>query len=238
MLLIPSLELNHGQCVYSPKSIHQDDNTLTQEEPSMVAKKLIDEGAQRLHIVDMEAYMTGEPENVDAVKKVREAFPDVEIQVAGNIKKEEHVYVWLDAGANDIILSAQASKKESLVQDLCVEFPRQIFVAIDLKNSQAEDQALYQLVLNRAMEYEEEGVAGIILTHVPNHSKISPSNLFLANRLSQNIEIPVIINGGIYQQSDLDVIKNIDDKALHAIIVGKAAHDNLSIKEATKLLSA
>lgn len=238
MLFIPAMEINHGQCVHNQRCADQEDAKLITEDPVELAAKFISEGATRLHFTDVEAVISGEPENAAVIQKVRREFPDITIQVSGNIKKEEHIYVWLDAGANFVVLGSQASKQRAFIEDMCIEFPMQIMVALETKNgllktagSTAAD--LYQ----HAQALEELGIGGLIYTDVPASGHVNGNNLIAGNKLASQLEIPVITNGGINSLDDLKSLSFSELDKLSGVVIGKALIEKkFSLKEALQLL--
>ena len=238
MLLIPAMEINHGQCVHNQRCAESEEAKLITEDPVELAGKFISEGATRLHFVDVEAVISGEPENAAVIQKVRREFPDVMIQVSGNIRKEEHIYVWLDAGANYVVLSSQASKRKAFIEDMCIEFPMQVMIALETKNGLLKSAgSTAPDLVSHAQALEELGVGGLIYTDVPCSGHVNGNNLISGNRLANQLEIPVFTNGGI---NNLDDLRSLDlpslDK-LSGVVIGKALIENkLTLKEAVQWL--
>jgi phosphoribosylformimino-5-aminoimidazole carboxamide ribotide isomerase len=97
MLLIPAIDLKDGRCVRLRQG-RMEDETVFGDDPVEVARRWVDAGARRLHMVDLNGAFAGKPVNAGVVKAVAEAFPDLPIQVGGGIRDEETVQVYLDAG--------------------------------------------------------------------------------------------------------------------------------------------
>ena len=133
MLINPAIDIKNGKCVRLSQG-KMEKETIYSEDPLEVSEKWIDQGAKRLHIIDLDGAMHGEPVNADIINSITEAHPDVEIQVGGGIRNEDTIQRYLDAGVNYVIIGTRAITTPHFVSDVCLEFPGHIIVGLDAKN--------------------------------------------------------------------------------------------------------
>ena len=124
MLLIPAIDIKDGKCV----PLRQGDmnqTTVFSDDPVSVAQRWVNEGARRLHIVDLDGAMKGEPVNADIVHRIAENHPQLPIQIGGGIRNEDTVEIYIQAGVRYVIIGTQAINEPHLISDLCTEYPAQ-----------------------------------------------------------------------------------------------------------------
>lgn len=239
MLIIPAIDIKNGKCVRL-KQGRMEDETIYAEDPLEIAKRWIDAGARRLHIVDLDGAIAGKPENADIIHDITEAFPHVPVQVGGGIRDEDTIQTYLDVGVNYVIIGTKAVTTPHFVSDICLEFPGHIIVGLDAKNGKLATNGWSKLsnhdATDMARRFEEEGVAAIIFTDIGRDGMMNRINVEATLALCQNITIPVIASGGI---SDIEDIKNLCKTAEEGImgaITGRAIYEGtLDFAAAQKL---
>jgi len=157
MLLIPAIDLKDGQCVRLRQG-RMEDETVFGDDPVAVARRWVEAGARRLHMVDLNGAFEGKPVNATAIKAVAEAFPELPIQVGGGIRDEEAVQAYLNAGVRYVIIGTHAVSAPHFVNDLCVEFPGHIIVGLDAKDGKVAIEGWSKLshhgVIDMAQRFE------------------------------------------------------------------------------------
>ena len=103
MLLIPAIDLKNGQCVRLRQG-DMDDSTVFSDDPVAMAGQWVEQGARRLHIVDLDGAFAGKPVNADVIHDIAETYPDLNIQLGGGIRNEDTIAAYLDAGVDYLIV--------------------------------------------------------------------------------------------------------------------------------------
>lgn len=237
MQLVPVLEIRHGKGVHTePKNSFVDQ--VVKEDAFSIVENWVDKGINRLHIVDVDAIESGEPENVDLVAKIKKQFPHIQLQILGGIKCIESAYIWADAGVDFLVLNGKAMRQKNLLDDICVEFPNRVLVEIDSRHgnvAMGAGEPTFKLT-HLARQLEEDGVVGLVVTEVPENGHVNQKNLIEIIELSQSVDIPVYANGGIQQIGDLKSVLEIQKRKLSGVLIGKALYNGFCLNEANNLI--
>ena len=236
MQVIPAMDLKSGQCVHT----HENDDhqrSVIAEDPLIVAARWVNDGVKRLHLIDIDGYRAREPINVHIVRAIKHNHPDIIIDIIGGVHNEEHILIWLDSGVDFVIASAKGVKSADYFSDLCIEFPNQIMLAVDLLDGQWAKGPLSNRYGNEITEMatslNEDGLSGLICTNSSQQkSKEGPvdslqSNYHFLEKVPQNLEMPIFLNGAIHCLKDVEVINHIKSKNIDGIIVGRAIYDDM-----------
>jgi phosphoribosylformimino-5-aminoimidazole carboxamide ribotide isomerase len=239
MLLIPAIDLKDGRCVRLRQG-RMEDETVFGEDPVEVARRWVDAGARRLHMVDLNGAFAGKPVNAGVVKDVAEAFPDLPIQVGGGIRDEETVQAYLDAGVQYVIIGTKAVSAPHFVNDLCIEFPGHIIVGLDARDGKVAIDGWSKLshhsVYDMAQRFEQDGVEAIVFTDIGRDGMMTGVNVDSTVELARAITIPVIASGGITSMDDIRALCAVADEGIMGAITGRAIYEGtLDLAEAQKL---
>ena len=239
MLLIPAIDLKDGKCVRLRQG-RMDDETVFGDDPVAVARRWVEAGARRLHMVDLNGAFAGQPVNAAAIRSVAEAFPDLPIQVGGGIRDEETVQAYLDAGVQYTIIGTRAVSAPHFVNDLCAEFPGHIIVGLDAKEGKVAIDGWSKLshhsVIDMAQRFEDDGVEAIVFTDIGRDGMMTGVNVESTVELAQAIRIPVIASGGITSIDDVQALCKVADEGIMGAITGRAIYEgSLDLAEAQKL---
>ena len=239
MLLIPAIDLKDGKCVRLRQG-RMDDETVFSDDPVAVARRWVEAGARRLHMVDLNGAFAGQPVNAAAIRSVAEAFPDLPIQVGGGIRDEETVQAYLDAGVQYTIIGTRAVSAPHFVNDLCAEFPGHIIVGLDAKDGKVAIDGWSKLshhsVIDMAQRFEDDGVEAIVFTDIGRDGMMTGVNVDSTVELAQAIRIPVIASGGITTIDDIKALCSVTDEGIMGAITGRAIYEgSLDLAAAQKL---
>jgi phosphoribosylformimino-5-aminoimidazole carboxamide ribotide isomerase len=239
MLLIPAIDLKDGRCVRLRQG-RMEDETVFGEDPVEVARRWVDAGARRLHMVDLNGAFAGKPVNAGVVKAVAEAFPELPIQVGGGIRDEETVQAYLDAGVQYVIIGTKAVSAPHFVNDLCLEFPGHIIVGLDARDGKVAIDGWSKLshhsVYDMAQRFEQDGVEAIVFTDIGRDGMMTGVNVDSTVELAQAITIPVIASGGITSMDDIRALCAVAEEGIMGAITGRAIYEGtLDLAEAQKL---
>lgn len=240
MILIPAIDLKQGQCVRLRQG-RMEDSTVFSDDPVSMAGKWVEQGARRLHIVDLDGAFEGEPVNADIIESITAAYPDLPIQIGGGIRKVETVEAYLEAGVRYVIIGTQAVRKPEFVTELCAEFPDQVIVGIDAKNgmvavqgwAESSDQSAEHL----AQRFEDQGVSAIVYTDISRDGMMQGVNVGATRQLAESVSIPVIASGGVTNIDDIKQLSSVSDSGIDGVIIGRALYERtIDLKQAQQFV--
>lgn len=228
MLLIPAIDIKDGKCVRLRQG-DMKDTTIFADDPVAAARRWVQAGAQRLHIVDLDGAVAGEPVNADLVHRIVEEFPELPIQIGGGIRDEDTVEAYLNAGVQYVILGTKAVNEPHFVSDLCVEFPRHIIVGLDAREGKLAVEGWSKLskhdLVDLAQHFENDGVEAILYTDISRDGMLSGINIEATRALAESIRIPVIAAGGLTSLDDLKAVCEIGDSGVVGVVAGRAIYE-------------
>ncbi|MDZ7956295.1 MAG: 1-(5-phosphoribosyl)-5-[(5-phosphoribosylamino)methylideneamino]imidazole-4-carboxamide isomerase [Aulosira sp. DedQUE10] len=239
MDVIPAIDLLEGRCV----RLYQGDYDRSQvfsENPADVAKQWVDQGAARLHVVDLDGAKAGKVVNLKAIEAIAQAV-SVPIQVGGGLRDRTSVQQLFNIGVQRAIIGTIAVEQQELVQQLCQEFPKQIVIGIDARNGLVATRGWLEtsevLATQLAVQMQELGAAAIIYTDIHRDGTLSGPNLEALRELAATISIPVIASGGVSSVTDLLSLLVLEPQGVNGVIVGRALYTgDIDLKEALRAI--
>lgn len=239
MDVIPAIDLLEGRCV----RLYQGDYEKSQifnENPADVAKQWADEGATKLHVVDLDGAKAGNIVNLAAIEAIASSV-SIPIQVGGGLRKPESVQQLFNIGVQRAILGTIAVEQPELVEQLCQEFPGQIIIGIDARNGLVATRGWLEtsevLATQLAVNMQQLGAAAIIYTDIHRDGTLSGPNLEALRELAAAVSIPIIASGGISSLTDLLSLLALEPQNVTGVIVGKALYTgDVSLKEAIQAI--
>ena len=239
MILIPAIDLKEGKCVRLRQG-RMDDETVFSDNPVEVATRWVNEGAQRLHLVDLDGAFAGKPVNARVIHDIAQAHPNLTLQVGGGIRDEDTIQAYLNAGVQYVIIGTKAVNTPHFVGDVCAEFPGHIIVGLDAKEGKVAIDGWSKLsnhdVIDLAQRFENDGVESIIYTDIGRDGMMKGVNVEATAKLARSIRIPVIASGGITNMEDIHALGKVSDDGIMGAITGRAIYEGtLDFAEAEKL---
>ena len=240
MIIIPAIDLKEGKCVRL-KQGQMDQSTIFSENPAEMARKWVNLGAKRLHLVDLDGAFAGKPINDDAVRAiVSEVGNNIPIQLGGGIRNLDTVENFLNIGVDSIIIGTAAVTNPGFLHEACYAFPGQIIVGLDAKDGDVAINGWEKLtghnVIGLAQKFEEYGVESIIYTDIGRDGMMKGVNIEATVKLSESLKIPVIASGGVSNIKDIEMLCDVSNIGIRGVITGTAIYEGtLDFKEATKL---
>lgn len=229
MLLIPAIDLKDGKCVRL-KQGRMEDDTVFSEDPVAVATHWVEQGARRLHLVDLNGAFAGEPVNGEIVKAIAQKYPDLPIQIGGGIRSSEIIQAYLDAGVQWVIIGTKAVNEPEFVREMCKQFPGHIIVGLDAKDGMVATDGWANVtdvnVIDLAKQFENDGVSAIVYTDISRDGMLQGVNVEATVRLAQSMSIPVIASGGITDLEDVRNLCEVADQGISGAITGRAIYEN------------
>jgi phosphoribosylformimino-5-aminoimidazole carboxamide ribotide isomerase len=232
MEIIPAIDLRDGKCV----RLYQGDynqQTIFDEEPAAVALRWYSQGAQWLHIVDLDGANAGEPRNMVVVEEIVKES-GLLVELGGGIRQENIAEELLHKGVSRIILGTSAIENPGLVEKLCQRFGQAIIVGLDARDGKIathgwqKDTIVDVLELGREMV--EVGVRRFIYTDIKRDGTLTEPNFDMVSKLVAGVNVPVIVAGGI---SRLEHLQRLKELGVEGAIIGKALYTgDIDLQEA------
>ncbi|HCB92704.1 MAG TPA: 1-(5-phosphoribosyl)-5-((5-phosphoribosylamino)methylideneamino)imidazole-4-carboxamide isomerase [Selenomonas sp.] len=226
MIVLPAIDLRGGKCV---RLVNGDfsKETVYSEQPEEMARKWQEQGAEYLHIVDLDGARSGNPQNIFVIKRIIEAV-DIPIELGGGIRTMESIENMLDMGVERVILGSVAVKDPELVREACLEFDNRIAVGIDAKDGivavegwgVSGDMDAVEL----AMRMGDVGVQTIIYTDISRDGTLDGVNVDATADLARSTGVSIIASGGVGSLSDIEALKQRETDGIAGVILGKALY--------------
>ena len=222
MLLIPAIDLKDGHCVRL-KQGDMDQSTTFSEDPAQMALKWVDQGARRLHLVDLNGAFAGKPQNYNAIRSILKAVgEDTPVQLGGGIRDLDTIEKYIDGGIRYIIIGTAAVKTP------CSAFGGHIIVGLDAKDGKVATDGWSKLtgheVVDLGKKFEDYGVESIIYTDIGRDGMLSGINVEATVRLAQALSIPVIASGGLSNMADIEHLCAVQEEGIEGVICGRAIY--------------
>lgn len=236
MLIIPAIDLKNGKCVRL-KQGDMEQETVFSENPVEVVKRWRDEGARRLHIVDLDGAIKGRPVNHEVISEMVLSCGDIPIQVGGGIRDEETIQGYLDIGVSLVILGTKAVTSPHFVSDACLEFPNHIIVGLDVREGKVATDGWSKLSRHDALDiakgFESDGVNSIIFTDIGRDGMLSGVNVEATAKFASELTVPVIASGGVSSLDDIKSLCAVSSEGVAGVVVGRAIYEGkVSLAEA------
>ncbi|MGD8175866.1 1-(5-phosphoribosyl)-5-[(5-phosphoribosylamino)methylideneamino]imidazole-4-carboxamide isomerase [Marinimicrobium sp. ARAG 43.8] len=236
MLIIPAIDLKDGQCVRLRQGL-MDDSTVFSDDPVAMAKRWVDAGCRRLHLVDLNGAFEGKPVNGEVVTAIAKAYPDLPIQIGGGIRSAETIEYYLQAGVQYVIIGTKAVKEPEFVTDMCRRFPGHIIVGLDAKDGLVATDGWAEVsevkATDLAKRFEKDGVSAIVYTDIARDGMMQGVNVEQTLSMANASSIPVIASGGITNMDDIKALRAVSEQGITGAITGRAIYEgSLDVAEA------
>jgi len=241
MKILPAIDIKDKKCVRLIKGDF-DNKTEYKISPIDQASKYKDYGFKNLHIVDLDGALTGETVNIDIIEEIIGKF-DLKIEIGGGIRNFESIQKYIDAGVEKVILGSAAIKDKNFLKKACQKFLNKIALGLDAKDGYLSVSGWKEnsnlKTLNFLKEVNDYGVSRLIYTDINRDGmKLSP-NFEETENVANNSNCPVIISGGVSTIDDIKKAKELGNKNIEGIIVGKAIYDgDIKLDELAKEVNA
>ena len=241
MLLIPAIDLKNGQCVRLRQG-RMEEATVFSEDPAAMARHWLDQGARRLHLVDLDGAFAGKPKNLAAIEVILEEIDgEVPVQLGGGIRDLDTIDRYVELGIEYVIIGTAAVKHPGFLQDACVAFPGHVMVGLDAKDGKVAIDGWARSsghdVVELARKFEDYGVEAVVYTDIGRDGMLSGVNVEATARLARALRAtPVIASGGIATLADIEALCAIEEDGVMGAITGRAIYEGtLDFKAAQAL---
>ena len=241
MLIIPAIDIKDKKCV---RLIKGDFENKTQYEISPVdqAGKYKFYGFKNLHIVDLDGALTGKTVNLKIIQEIVNKF-DLKIEIGGGVRSLDSVKQYIDAGVEKVILGSGAVKDKEFLKETCEKFKGQIALGLDAKDGNLSISGWKENLNVKAIDFLKEvnnyGVSRIIYTDINRDGMKTSPNFEETVKIAKISNCPVVISGGVSSLNDIKKAKELNNKKIEGIIVGKAIYDgDIKLDELAKEINA
>ncbi len=229
MLIIPAIDLKDGHCVRLRQG-EMDSATIFSEDPAAMARRWVDSGARRLHLVDLNGAFAGKPINESAIKAITDAVgEEIPVQLGGGIRDLDTIERYLDDGIRYVIIGSAAVKNPGFLHDACNAFPGHIIVGLDAKDGMVAvdgwSKVTHHEVVDLAKRFEGYGVEAVVYTDIGRDGMLSGVNIEATVKLAQALTIPVIASGGITNLDDIRNLCAVEGEGIMGAITGRAIYE-------------
>ncbi|QIM48024.1 1-(5-phosphoribosyl)-5-[(5-phosphoribosylamino)methylideneamino]imidazole-4-carboxamide isomerase [Pusillimonas sp. DMV24BSW_D] len=229
MLLIPAIDLKDGHCVRLRQG-DLDDATIFSEDPAAMASDWLDQGARRLHLVDLNGAVAGSPKNLAAIKNILDAIDEeIPVQIGGGIRDLNTIEAYLDLGLAYVIIGTAAIKNPGFLRDACSAFPGNIIVGLDAREGKVATDGWSKLtrhdVIDMAKKFEDYGCEAIIYTDIGRDGMLQGVNIDATVKLAQAVTIPVIASGGVTDLKDIEALCAVEEEGVEGAILGRSLYE-------------
>ncbi len=234
MLIIPAIDLKDGKCVRL-KQGRMEDDTVFSDDPVATAQHWVNEGARRLHLVDLNGAFAGTPIHKPVVEAIAKAQPELPIQIGGGIRSLETIEHYLDLGVSFVIIGTKAVQEPEFVEQACKQFAGHIIVGIDAKDGMVATDGRANVTNVKATDlakrFADAGVSSIVYTDIARDGMMQGVNVEQTVHLAQYSGLPVIASGGVTNLDDVRLLKG--QPGILGAITGRAIYEgSLSLREA------
>ena len=235
MIIIPAIDIKQGRCVRLLQG-EMDKETVFSDDPSAMALRWESEGAERLHVVDLDGAIEKRPGNLDAIRRIAEQV-GIPIQVGGGVRSTETIRMYFDLGVEKVVIGSAAVNNPALVESACNEWPGRIIVGIDARNGMVAIEGWTQTTGVSAVElgkqFEDIGVAAINFTDIERDGMRSGPNIEATRQLAMAVNIDVVASGGVSSMADIENLAPLEADGVVGVITGRAIYDgSLDLKMA------
>jgi phosphoribosylformimino-5-aminoimidazole carboxamide ribotide isomerase len=235
MLIIPAVDIKEGRCVRLLQG-REGSETVFSDDPSAMAGRWEEEGAELLHVVDLDGAFRKSPQNIEAVRRILNRVR-IPVQLGGGIRNMETISRLLDLGISRVILGTEAIKNPRLVEQACQVFPDKIMAGIDARKGMVAIEGWTETTQQRAIDvargFEGLRLGGIIFTDIHRDGMQTGPNIEETKRMAESVSTPIIASGGVGDIHDIRALAELEPLGVVGVITGRALYDGrLDLKEA------
>ena len=228
MLLIPAIDLRNNKCVRLRQGRY-DDTTVFSDDPLAMAMHWAEQGAERLHIIDLDGALNGKPCHSHIVEDIAKHLPNIPIQVGGGIRDEIAVQKYIDSGCSYVILGTRAACDPDFINRLGQQFENRIIIGLDIKDGKVATDGWGKLsrysALDLIKQFSAGSIAGVLHTDISRDGMLNGANINSSNQLATAIDVPVIIAGGFGSLDDIRLLNETHHPNLQAAVLGRSLYE-------------
>jgi phosphoribosylformimino-5-aminoimidazole carboxamide ribotide isomerase len=224
VLIFPAIDLRGGQCVRLRQGDYSQE-TVFDADPVAAALRWVEQGAQYLHIVDLDGAREGRPVNSDAVEAIASAS-GIPCQLGGGLRSEEHIDEALARGVTRVVLGTRALQNPQWFAGICRRFPGKVVAGIDAKHGKVATDGWLKVAdcsaLDLARQCAEWPIAALVYTDISRDGMLEGPNVEAMAEMASAVAVPVIASGGVTTADD---VRRLARRNLAGCIIGRALYE-------------
>jgi phosphoribosylformimino-5-aminoimidazole carboxamide ribotide isomerase len=241
MKIFPAIDIKDKKCVRLIKG-NFENKTEYKTSPVDQAAKYKDHGFKNLHIVDLDGALTGKTVNLDIIQEIVSKY-DLKIEIGGGIRNIDNINQYIETGVEKVILGSGAIKNKEFLKEACEKFKNKIALGLDAKDGNLSVSGWKENLNIKTTDYLKEvndfGVSRIIFTDINKDGMKNSPNYEETVKIAEISNCPVVISGGVSSINDIKKAKDLNNKKIEGIIVGKAIYDgDIKLDELAKEIDA
>ena len=225
--IFPAIDIKDKKCVRLIKG-NFENKTEYLTLPIDQAKKFKDYGFKNLHIIDLDGALLGKTINIETVQEIVNKY-DFEVEIGGGIRTFESIKKYIDIGVEKVILGSAAIKNKEFLKEACKKFKKKIALALDSKGGNLSVSGWKEELNIKTLDFLKDinnfGVSRLIYTDIDRDGTKTSPNFDQTVKIAEISNCPVIISGGVSSINDIKKAKELSNKNIEGVIVGKAIYD-------------
>lgn len=236
MIIYPAIDLKDGQCVRLVQG-KKENKTVYSDTPGKLAASFQAQGAEYLHVVDLDGAFEGNPRNLAAIKEIATSIT-IPFQVGGGLRSLENVAQILNMGASRVIIGTRAVKNPEFIKELLESYgPDKIVLGIDAREGMVAIEGWVEKSSLQALEFgktmQTMGVKTAIFTDVSRDGLLQGPNLPSIKEMALGSGLKIIASGGVSSPENIKALKEMENMGVSGAIIGKALYEGrISLSEA------
>ena len=237
MKIWPAIDLRGGNCVRLKQGDYNQE-TVFGNDPGAMARQWSNQGAECMHLVDLDGARDGLWINQDAVRTIVNTI-DVPCQLGGGVREQSTIELLLGLGVSRLIIGTKALKEPDWFSSMVEKFPHKLALGIDAREGMVATDGWLETsettAISLARQFDNQPVAAIIYTDISRDGMMQGANISGMSEMKQATSIPVIASGGV---TTLEDVKKLRDAGLDGAIIGRSLYDGvINLAEAIALAS-
>ncbi len=237
MIPIPAIDLKDGNVV---RLLHGDfkEQKIYEIKAETVARRYEEDGAQRIHVVDLDGALKGVPTNLNLVEKILKSVR-VPVEVGGGIRDLKSAARYFDMGARWVILGTKACLDRGFMEEAVQEFKDRIIIGVDALDGMVATDGWTRVTKMKAVDlakaFEDFGGQTVIYTDISKDGALKGPNFKEIKTMCDSLRIKVIASGGVGSLEDVRRLIGLKKANLEGVIIGKALYEKkLDLRDAVK----
>ena len=231
MQIWPAIDLRGGNCVRLMQGDYERE-TVFGEDPAAMARHWVSQGADRLHLVDLDGARDGQPANLESIRAILSAV-DVPCQLGGGIRDAETISQLIELGLSRLVIGTAALKQPDWFRSQARKFPGHLVLGIDARNGLVATDGWLETSSTPAVElarqFEDEPLAAIVYTDIAKDGMLAGPNVEEMRQMQRQIKLPVVASGGVSQAADVALLASIP---MAGCIIGRSLYEGSLTLEA------
>lgn len=235
MIVIPAVDLADGKCVRLRQG-DMNQRTVYGDDPAAMARHWEEQGAEVLHVVDLDGALSGQSANLPAIEAIVGAVR-IPVELGGGLRTRADVQRVLDLGVRWAIMGTSALRNPQAVQEAVAAYGERVIVGLDARDGRVAVSGWTETsdvsVLDLARQMETMGVQRLICTDIATDGMLAGPNLASLRAIAEAVDIEIIASGGVSSLQDIIALKTLEPLGVIGVITGKAIYEGtLDLKQA------